>query len=89
MAWAAASGGAHGRRPGAAAGRFGAWWAVAALAGLLDDWPVAPDRLGAAVGDLQWFAWDAEEPATGWRLQIAVEDPVRGRAWAIAAGDAR
>ena len=28
LAWAGASGGAHGRRPGAAAGRFAAWWAA-------------------------------------------------------------
>jgi hypothetical protein len=89
MAWAGASGGAHGRRPGAAAGRFGAWWAAAALAGLLDEWPVPPDRLGEAVARLRWFAWDAAEPPTGWRLQIAAEDPAAGRAWAIAAGDAR
>ena len=40
MAWAAASGGAHGRRRGGASGRFGAWWAAAALAGVLDDWPL-------------------------------------------------
>ena len=32
LAWAGASGGAHGRRRGAAAGRFGALWLVAALA---------------------------------------------------------
>ena len=31
LAWTAASGGAHGRRRGMAAGRFGAWWAAAAL----------------------------------------------------------
>jgi hypothetical protein len=30
MGWTAASGGAFGRRRGAAAGRFGAWWALAA-----------------------------------------------------------
>jgi len=89
MAWAAASGGAHGRRPGAAAGRFGAWWAAAALCDLLDEWPVEPARLGEALGRLRWYAWDAAEPPTGWRLQIAVEDPARGRAWALAAGDAR
>src|SRR5205085_1702808 len=29
MAWAAASGGAHGRRRGMASGRFATWWAVA------------------------------------------------------------
>jgi|SRR5581483_9098321 len=89
MAWAAASGGAHGRRPGAAAGRFGAWWAAAALGGLLEEWPVDPDRLGAAVAGLDWYAWDAAEPPTGWRLHLAVEDPRRGRAWAVAAVDAR
>ena len=85
MAWAGASGGAHGRRPGAAAGRFGAWWAAAALTGLLDDWPVEPARLGDAVAGLRWYAWDAAEPATGWRLQLAVEDPARGLAWALVA----
>ncbi|HEY4606450.1 MAG TPA: hypothetical protein VIH55_02285, partial [Acidimicrobiia bacterium] len=31
MGWASASGGAHGRRRGAAAGRYLAWWAVACL----------------------------------------------------------
>ena len=88
MAWAAASGGAHGRRPGAAAGRFGAWWAVAALAGRLDEWPGGPADLGEAAAGLRWYAWDAAEPATGWRLQIAVEDPASSLAWAIAAVDA-
>ena len=47
LAWAGASGGAHGRRRGAAAGRFGALWLVAALADLLDDWPLDLDELGA------------------------------------------
>jgi hypothetical protein len=88
MAWAAASGGAHGRRPGAAAGRFGAWWAVAALAGRLDEWPGGRADLGEAAAGLRWYAWDAAEPATGWRLQIAVEDPASSLAWAIAAVDA-
>jgi hypothetical protein len=88
MAWAAASGGAQGRRPGAAAGRFGAWWAVAALAGRLDEWPGGPADLGEAAAGLRWYAWDAAEPATGWRLQIAVEDPASSLAWAIAAVDA-
>jgi len=34
MAWTGANGGAHGRRRGMAAGRFAAWWALAALTGL-------------------------------------------------------
>jgi hypothetical protein len=88
LAWAASSGGAHGRRPGGAAGRFGAWWVAAALTGLLDDWPPDPDVLGDAMETLRWFAWDAGEPATGWRLQLAAEHAPSGRAWAVAAADA-
>lgn len=91
MAWAAAGGGAHGRRRGAAPGRFGAWWALAALGGLTDNWPVAPDHLGEVLHQLRWYAWGGGEPATGWALRIAVEaeaGPRKGRAWAITATDA-
>jgi hypothetical protein len=87
MAWAAASGGAHGRRRGAAVGRFDTWWAVAALTGLLDAWPVDPDELGEAADELRWCLWHPDGPATGWRLHLAVEDPADGLAWAIAAID--
>jgi len=89
MAWAAASGGAYGRRRGAATGRFDAWIAGAILAGLEDTWPPDGDALGAALADLRWYAWDAAEPVTGWALHLAVEDPKRGLAWALAATDAR
>ena len=88
MAWTAANGGAHGRRRGMAAGRFGAWWAAAALADLLDHWPVEPDRLGDAVTRMRWYRWDAGEPETGWSMRLAVEDTDRGRAWAVSAVDA-
>ena len=88
MAWCGASGGAHGRRRGMAAGRFAAWWAAAALSGLLDAWPLEGDDLGAAVGALRWWSWDAGEPETGWVLRLAVEDPATGRAWAVGAVDA-
>src|SRR5437763_1268865 len=88
MAWAAASGGAHGRRRGMAAGRFGAWWALTALAGLLDAWPVPPDDLGACALAFRWYRWDAGDPETGWSLRLAVEDPAAGRAWALSAVDA-
>lgn len=88
MAWVGASGGAHGRRRGMAAGRFGAWWTLAALAGVDDDWPLPPDELGALAGELRWFAWDAWEPETGWRFHLAVDDPSEGLAWAVAATDA-
>ena len=88
MAWAGASGGAHGRRRGAAAGRFGALWLVAALADQLDDWPVPLAELGEAASELRWWWWDAHEPATGWQLQLVVDDPAEGVAWAISARDA-
>jgi hypothetical protein len=87
MGWAGASGGAHGRRRGAAIGRFGAWWTVAALADLTDDWPIEPDEIGAALVALEWFWWDAGEPRLGWELQLAIADPAEGYAWAISAHD--
>jgi hypothetical protein len=89
MAWAGASGGAHGRRRGGALGRFGAWWTAAALGGVVDRWPIPPDELGAIVTELDWWWWDAAEPALGWELQLVVEDPDDGLAWAISARDAR
>ncbi len=89
MAWAGASGGAYGRRRGAATGRFGAWWVIAALSGVLDEWPVAADRLGTTGAGLRWHLWDASEPVTGWSLHLTVERPATGRSWALAATDAR
>lgn len=88
LAWAGASGGAHGRRRGSAVGRFGALWTLAALLDLVDDWPIPLAELGDTADDLRWFWWDAGEPVTGWRLQLAVEDRVEGMAWAISARDA-
>jgi hypothetical protein len=88
VAWAGASGGAHGRRRGAAAGRFAAWWLGAALGALLDDWPPASADVAAALEQCRFWAWDAAEPATGWRLQVAIEHTRRGTAWAVAASDA-
>lgn len=87
MAWAASTGGAHGRRPGAAAGRVAAWWAAAALTDLVDEWPVDPDDLGEAIAELQWSLWDDGAPALGWSLRLAVEDADHGLAWAVAAND--
>lgn len=87
MGWTAASGGAFGRRRGAAAGRFGAWWALAALTDLLDDWPVTAGELGAAVDELAWFVWNVREPDTGWHCRLAAHDPAHGLAWALAAAD--
>lgn len=88
LAWAGASGGAHGRRRGAASGRFGAWWTLAALGDLTDDWPIASDELGELAHELRWYRWNAYEPALGWNLQLAIEDPQESTAWAILARDA-
>ena len=71
-----------------AAGRFGAWWLLATLGDLTDDWPVDPDELGALAAELRWYRWDAHEPTVGWSLQIAVEDVANDTAWAITARDA-
>jgi hypothetical protein len=87
MAWTAASGGAHGRRRGMAAGRFGAWWTVAALGGVLEDWPVPAAAIGEIAESLRWWLWDAGEPATGWTCRLAIEDPAENLAWALAATD--
>ena len=88
LAWAGASGGAHGRRRGAAIGRFGAWWAIAAFADLIEAWPVEPDEVGEALAALDWYWWDGGEPRLGWELQLAVADRAEGYAWAISAHDA-
>ncbi len=88
LAWGGASGGAFGRRRGAAAGRFGALWVVAALADAMDDWPLTMPELGTLAGELRWAWWDAHEPPTGWQLQLVVEDVEDGLAWAINARDA-
>lgn len=87
VAWAGASGGAHGRRRGMAQGRFGAWWFATAMADALDEWPLPPGTLRAEMEELQWFAWSTDEPSLGWQLQIAVEDPFNDMSWAFSARD--
>jgi hypothetical protein len=85
MAWAAASGGGHGVRRGAALGRFDAWWAAAGLVGL--DWPPDPAELGARIDQLSWWVWDDGMPATGWTLRLAAANPTAGWAAALDATD--
>jgi hypothetical protein len=86
IAWAAASGGALGRRRGLATGRWHAWWVGAALAGF--DLPVHPDELGAALTTIDWWWWETNEPEMGWQLQLAITDSVDGLSWAVSARDA-
>ena len=85
MAWAAASGGAHGRRRGATFGRFLGWYTTALIAGL--DWPVSPEDLEAAAHELRWHYFDEGEEEEGWSLRMVVEDPDDGWAAALAATD--
>jgi hypothetical protein len=85
MAWAGASGGAYGRRRGGPSGRFAAWWAAAALAGL--DWPVEPGRLAAAVRAIEWTLWFPPDAPAGWGLHLAAALPTEGVAWAVSAAD--
>lgn len=86
IAWAAGSGGAHGRRRGAATGRFAAWWALASIGDL--DWPPDANEIGEAVSGIDWWLWDAGSPPLGWSLQLAFEQPESGLAGAIDSADA-
>lgn len=85
LAWAAASGGARGRRRGAAFGRFMAWYVCSLVTGR--RWPPDPADLGAAIARLNWFRWDEGEPEKGWVLRLALEHRAQGWAAAIAATD--
>jgi hypothetical protein len=84
MAWAGASGGARGRRRGAAFGRFAAWWAGCVLTDL--DWPPDPLQLGAEIAKLKWCYWVPALGVQGWNLHLAVASQ-DGWAAAIAATD--
>ena len=83
LAWAGASGGAHGRRRGNALGRDAAWWTVAALTGQASNWPLGDEDSITAVNSLQWFWWDANEATTGWNVQLCVHHADRNRSWAF------
>jgi hypothetical protein len=85
MAWAAASGGAHGRRRGAALGRFMAFYVISLLADV--KWPGDPALLGEKAQRLQWYRWDEGDVEKGWVLRLAVADPGNGWAAAVAATD--
>ena len=85
IAWAAASGGAHGRRRGAAFGRFMAFYFVAVAGDL--GWPASAEAVEEAARHLRWYRWDEGRVEHGWVLRLAVEDPENGWAAAIGATD--
>ncbi|MEO8162717.1 MAG: hypothetical protein ABI590_02950, partial [Ilumatobacteraceae bacterium] len=88
MAWAGASGGAHGRRRGAATGRLSAWWMLAALDYSIGAWPISNLQAHEIAQQWSWWWWDADEPATGWQLQLVAHNETTNQAWAINASDA-
>lgn len=85
LLWAGSSGGAHGRRRGAATGRFSVWWLLAALVDC--EWSEDLREFSLQTEQLRWMEWDAWEPATGWELRLAVEHPASGVSWSFTASD--
>lgn len=83
LAWAAASGGAYGRRRGMAAGRSSAAFVARAATGL--DLDADADELGARIAELDW--WHIAAPEGGWRLRLAFADAGAGWAAALDAWD--
>lgn len=88
LTWAAASGGALGRRRGLAAGRSTVWWLLRTIvgdladpAGTLDD----PDELEFFLAECSFVEFDTGADH-GWRLQVAVAHP-SGHSIAIHAHD--
>ncbi|MFA5774261.1 MAG: DUF6183 family protein [Ilumatobacteraceae bacterium] len=88
MAWAGASGGAYGRRRGAATGRLSAWWMLAALNNSLSSWPLTSDEANNIAEQWTWWWWDADELATGWQLQLVAHNESTNLAWVVSARDA-
>ena len=80
LAWSGSSGGAHGRRRGAALGRFGVWWLLAAIGGFTEEWDELRDTgaLSHEVGDtaqaLRWFRVDTGSRHP-YELNLVAEDP--------------
>jgi len=88
LAWAGASGGAHGKRRGLATGRSNAWWFLATFAGMQEDWPCDPDELGEVIDAMTFAVWDDDtSPVDGWNLRLVIEDTDEGLACAVSAHD--
>lgn len=85
MAWAAAGGGAHGRRRGAALGRFTTLYTGSLLADVA--WPRGLAGLGEALSELEFFYFDEGAEEKGWVLRLAVSDPAHGWSAALSATD--
>jgi len=94
VAFAAASGGVHGRRRGGAAGRASAWWLARTATGLDGAAPDDLEGIGQdAIDELEFRLEDLELVAlrspreAAWRLELAIADPAAEWAVAMAAFD--
>jgi len=88
LAWAGASGGAHGTRPGMATGRFGVWWLCATISDRVDDWPLHDPESQRIMQDLRWERFTHPDIDTnGWVVHLAVHDPSTGVSVVIDAAD--
>jgi hypothetical protein len=87
LAWAGASGGSGGQRRGYAYGRDLAWWTVATLAGVSEDWPIEPDELAEIGEGLHWYLWDHGRPTPGEALRLAVHDDIEELGLAVGIED--
>lgn len=88
LAWAGASGGAHGTRRGMATGRFGAWWLCATVADIADNWPLTDPESEQIINALQWERFVHPSADTnGWVVHLAVHDPSTGVSVCIDASD--
>lgn len=86
MAWAGASGGAHGARRGSAVGRSDAWAATAALGDI--EWVPDADEVRDFGQQARWYLWAPAGHTGGWALGLAAEHGVHSYAWAVWAEDA-
>lgn len=92
LAWCGASGGAHGRRRGAAAGRFSTWWMLAALGGCAPDWDrleathTLGSTIGSIAGSLQWWRVDSGD-RHAYSLSVCAHDAEEGITVGLFASD--
>ena len=86
LAWAGATGAAHGKRRGLATGRSNAWWFVSVFAGLDDAWPCDPAELGEVIDGMEWWHWSTGDDS-GWNTNLVIVDNDEGLACALLAHD--
>ena len=90
LAWCGASSGAHGRRRGAAAGRFNAGWLLCAVAGL--DWDESnatgslASELGQRLEALDWYRIESEHRHS-YELSLAAVDKDENMTFGLFAHD--